>query len=103
MKKLECIIRPEKLNDVRSALRKTGIGGMTITKIEGFGKQRAIGRGSVEKVKVEVYVDDFQSDSIVEIVMKAAYTGNTGDGKIAVIPLDEIYRIRTRETGPRAI
>lgn len=103
MKKLECIIRPEKLDDVRSALRKTGIGGMTITKTEGFGKQRAIGRGSVNKVKVEVYVDDFQADSIVEIILKAAYTGNTGDGKIAIIPLEDIYRIRTGERGPRAI
>ena len=103
MKKLECIIRPEKLDDVKAALRKTGIGGMTITSIEGFGKSRAIGRGSVHKVKVEVYVDDFQSDAIVEIVKKAAYTGDTGDGKIAIIPLEKIYRIRTNETGPRAI
>ena len=103
MKKLECIIRPERLDDVKNALRKTGIGGITITNIGGFGKQRAIGRGSVEKVKVEIYVDDFQADSIVEIIMKAAYSGNTGDGKIAVIPLEEIYRIRTGEKGPRAI
>lgn len=103
MKKLECLIRPEKLDDVRSALRKTGIGGMTITSIEGFGKQRAIGRGSVSKIKVEVYVDDFQANSIVEIIMKAAHTGNTGDGKIAIIPLEDIHRIRTGEKGPRAI
>lgn len=103
MKKLECIIRLEKLDDVRSALRKTGIGGMTITNIEGFGKQRAIGRGSVKKIKVEVYVDDFQADSIIKIIMKAAHTGNTGDGKIAIIPLQEIHRIRTGERGPRAI
>ena len=103
MKKLECIIRPEKLDDVRSALRKTGIGGMTITKTEGFGRHRAIGRGSVNKVKVEVYVDDFQADSIREIIMKAAYTGDTGDGKIAIIPLEGIYRIRTGERGVKAI
>lgn len=103
MKKLECIIRPEKLDEVRSALRKTGIGGMTIIKIGGFGKQRAIGRGCVEKIKIEIYVDDFQAKSIIEIIMKAAYTGNTGDGKIAVIPLEKIYRIRTGEKGPRAI
>lgn len=103
MKKLECIIRPEKLDDVRAALRKTGIGGMTITHIEGFGKQRAIGRGSVNKVKVEVYVDDFQAKSILEIIMAAARSGNTGDGKIAIIPLEEIHRIRTGERGPKAI
>lgn len=103
MKKLECIIRPEKLDDVRAALRKTGIGGLTMTNIAGFGKSRAIGRGSVDKVKVEVYVDDFQADSIREIVMKAAYTGDTGDGKIAIIDLEEIYRIRTGEKGPKAI
>ena len=103
MKKLECIIRPEKLDDVRAALRKTGIGGMTIISIEGFGKQRAIGRGSVTKTKVEVYVDDFQANSIVEIILKAAYSGNTGDGKIAIIPLEDIYRIRTGERGPKAI
>ena len=103
MKKLECIIRPEKMDDVRAALRKTGIGGMTITNIEGFGKQRAIGRGSVNKVKVEVYVDDFQAKSILEIIMAAARSGNTGDGKIAIIPLEDIYRIKTGERGPRAI
>ncbi len=103
MKKLECIIRPEKLDDVRNALRKTGIGGMTITTVEGFGKSRAIGRGSIKNVKIEVYVDDFQADSMVDIVMKAAHTGNTGDGKIAIIPLEEIYRIRTGERGVRAV
>jgi nitrogen regulatory protein P-II 1 len=103
MKKIECIIRSEKLDDVRSALRKTGIGGLTITKIEGFGKQRAIGRGSVDKIKVEVYVDDFQADSIVEIMIKAARTGDIGDGKIAIIHLEDIYKIRTGEKGPKAI
>ncbi len=103
MKKLECIIRPEKLDDVRNALRKTGIGGMTITTVGGFGKSRAIGRGSVEKVKIEIYVDDFQADVTVEIVMKTAHTGDTGDGKIAIIPLEEIYRIRTGERGVRAV
>ncbi len=103
MKKLECIIRPEKLDDVKSALRKTGIGGMTITNIGGFGKSRAIGKGSVDKVKLEIYVDDFQADAILEIVMKAAYTGDTGDGKIALIPLEGIYRIRTGERGVKAI
>ncbi|MEE8360278.1 MAG: P-II family nitrogen regulator [Candidatus Omnitrophota bacterium] len=103
MKKLECIIRPEKLDDVRNALRKTGIGGMTITTVEGFGKSRAIGRGSVEKVKIEIYVDDFQADATVEIVIKVAHTGNTGDGKIAIIPLEEIHRIRTGERGVRAV
>ena len=103
MKKLECIIRTEKLDDVRNALRKTGVGGITITNIQGFGKSRAIGRGSVNKVKIEVYVDDFQANGILEIVMKAAYTGNTGDGKIAIIPLEGIYRIRTGEKGVKAI
>ena len=103
MKKLECIIRPEKLDEVRNAMRKTGIGGMTIIDVGGFGKQRAIGRGSVTKVMISIYVDDFQADSIVEIIKKVAYTGNTGDGKIAVIPLEKIYRIRTGEAGPRAI
>jgi len=103
MKKLECIIRPEKLDDVKAALRKTGIGGMSISKINGFGKSRAIGKGSVEKVRISIYVDDFQAKSIVEILMNAAYTGNTGDGKVAIIPLEEIYRIRTGEKGPKAI
>lgn len=103
MKKLECIIRQEKLEDVKAALRKTGIGGMTITNITGFGKSRAIGKGSVDKIKVEVYVDDFQADSTREIVMKAAHTGKTGDGKVAIIPLEGIYRIRTGEKGVKAI
>ncbi|NQT07124.1 MAG: P-II family nitrogen regulator [Candidatus Omnitrophica bacterium] len=103
MKKLECIIRPEKFDEVCAALRKTGVGGLTITKIQGFGKSRAIGRGSVDKVKIEVYVDDFQAKSIIEIIMHAAYSGKTGDGKIAIIPLEKIYRIRTGEKGARAI
>ena len=103
MKKLECIIRPEKLDDVRSALRKTGVGGMTVINARGFGKTRATGKGFTEKIRVDVYVDDFQADNIVQIIIKAAYTGNTGDGKIAVIPLKGIYRIRTGEKGVKAV
>ena len=103
MRKIECIIRPEKFNDVYQAVRKSGAGGMSVTEIKGFGNQRAPGKSLVKKIKIEIYVDAFQSEAIVETVMKAAGTGKIGDGKIAVICLEEIYRIRTGESGARAI
>ncbi len=103
MKKIECIIRPEKFNDVYQAIKKSGAGGMSVTEIEGFGNQRALGKSLVEKIKIEIYADAFQVEVLVDTIMKAARTGKIGDGKIAIISLEEIYRIRTGESGAQAI
>ena len=105
MKKIECVIRPEKFEAVREALRKSGAGGMTTYEVGGFGNQRARGRGLIKRLKLEIYVDDFQVESVIDIVMKAARTGvgETGDGKIAVFDLERLYRIRTGEEGAKAV
>lgn len=105
MKKIECIVRPEKFEAVREALRNSGIGGMSAYEVGGFGNQRARGKGSIKRMKLEIYTDDFQVDSVIDIVMKTARTGSgeTGDGKIAVFDLEKLYRIRTGEEGARAI
>ncbi len=103
MRKIECIIRPEKFDDVYQAIRNSGAGGMTVTEVEGFGNQKAPGQSLVSNIKIEIYVDLFQVDNMIETIMKAARTGKIGDGKIAVVCLDEIYRIRTGEKGARAI
>ena len=105
MKKIECVIRPEKFEAVREALRQSGVGGMTTYEVRGFGNQRARGKGLNKKVKLEIYADDFQADSVVDIVMRIARTppsGETGDGKIAVIDVEKLYRIRTGEEGAKA-
>lgn len=103
MKKIECIIRQEKFKDVYDAIRKSGIGGMTVTEVRGFGNQRAPGKELWNNVRIDLYVDEFQVDSTIELIMKAAHTGDTGDGKIAVIDLESLYRIRTGEEGASAI
>ena len=100
MKKIEAIVRKEKFQEVFEVLEKSGIGGMTITEAKGFGHHR---NGLKEKVKIEIYVDEFQVDKIVDMIRKVAKTGSTGDGKIAVLPLHKIYRIRTGEEGANAI
>jgi len=105
MKKIECVIKPERFEKVREALRKSGVGGMTAYEVGGFGNQRARGKGMLKRMKLEVYVDDFQVDSAVDIIMKNARTGSgeTGDGKVAVSDLDKLYRIRTGEEGAKAV
>ena len=106
MKKIECIIRPEKFDAVREALRLSGVGGLTTYAVKGFGNQRGRGKGLLKKIKLEIYADDFQADAVVDIVMKTARTGSsgeTGDGKIAVSDLEKLYRIRTGEEGAKAI
>lgn len=100
MKKIEAIVRKEKFEEVCKVLEKSGVGGMTVTEARGFGHHR---NGLKDKVKIEVYADEFQVDKVVEMIRRAAKTGTTGDGKVAVIPLDNIYRIRTGEDGARAI
>ena len=100
MKKIEAIVRKEKFEEVCKVLEKSGIGGMTVTEARGFGHHR---NGLKDKIKIEIYADEFQVDKVVEMIRRSAKTGMTGDGKIAIIPLENIYRIRTGEDGARAI
>ena len=112
VKLLTAIIKPFKLDDVRSALSERGIQGMTLTEVKGFGRQKGhteLYRGAeyvvdfLPKVKIEVAVDDDQLASVVEAVSEAAHTGKIGDGKIFVTELAEAIRIRTGETGGDAL
>ena len=112
MKKIEAIIRPEKLDDVRRALETAGYPGITITEIEGHGKQKGVTqqwRGEVYKVdllpktKVEIVVSDREQDKIVSAIQKVATTGNVGDGKVFVSDVSDAIRIRTNERGERAL
>ena len=112
MKKLECIIRPFKLEEVKEALSNVGVRGMTVSEVRGFGRSRGhteLYRGSeytiefVPKLKIEIVVAEENVDKVVEAVQTAASTGKIGDGKIFVIPIDETIRIRTGERGPAAI
>jgi nitrogen regulatory protein PII len=112
MKLVTAIIQPFKLEEVKEALRGTGIQGMTVSEVRGFGRQRGhteVYRGAeyqvdfVSKVKIEVVCDDGQLDQVVDTVMKMARTGQIGDGKIFVLPAEQVYRIRTGEMGRDAI
>ena len=113
MKKIEAIIRPEKLNDVKEALDDIGFHGMNITQVTGRGAQRGIvhqGRGGetvtvdmLPKAKVEVVVPDQAVDRVIDAIIAVAKTGNIGDGKIFVIPVEEAVRVRTGERGDVAI
>ncbi len=90
MRKIEAIVRKEKFQEVYDVLEKSGIGGMTITEAKGFGHHR---NGLKEKVKIEIYADEFQVDKVVDMIRRVAKTGASGDGKIAILPLHNIYRI----------
>lgn len=112
MKKIEAIIKPFKLDEVKDALQKAGIQGMTVCEVKGHGRQKGhteLYRGAeyivdfLPKVKLEVVVDDTQVQSVVDMIVNAAKTGKIGDGKIFVSNLEEIIRIRTGETGKAAI
>ena len=112
MKKLECIIRPFKLEEVKEALSNVGVRGMTVSEVRGFGRSRGhteLYRGSeytiefVPKLKIEIVVAEENVDKVVEAVQQTAATGKIGDGKIFVIPISETIRIRTGERGPAAI
>ena len=100
MKKIEAIVRKEKFSELYKVLEKSGIGGMTVIESKGFGHHR---NGLKEKVKIEIYADEFQVDKVVATIHQYAKTGTTGDGKIAILPLEKIYRIRTGEEGAGAI
>src|SRR5450432_1394269 len=112
MKKLEAIIKPFKLEEVKEALAELGIEGMTVTEVKGFGRQKGhteIYRGSeytvdfLPKIKIETVVADSQKDAAVAAIVKAAKTGKIGDGKIFVSTVEEAIRIRTDEKGDNAI
>lgn len=108
MKKIEAIIKPFKLEEVKEALASVGIQGLTVTEVKGFGRQKGhkeLYRGAeyvvefLPKVKLEVVVTDDKVESTIEAIVKAASTGRIGDGKIFVSPLEEAIRIRTGESG----
>jgi nitrogen regulatory protein P-II 1 len=100
MKKIEAIVRKEKFESVYKALESIGIGGLTAVPAHGFGNHRS---GLKEKMKIDIFCDEFQVDLIVETIRKTARTGLTGDGKIAVLDLEKLYRIRTGEEGASSI
>ena len=112
MKKIEAIIKPFKLDDVKTALHEIGISGMTVSEVRGFGRQKGhteVYRGAeyvidfLPKVKIEVVLDDALAARAVEAIMTAAKTDKIGDGKIFVTPIEEAVRIRTGERGPDAV
>ncbi len=112
MKKIEAIIKPFKLEDVKEALSGLGVEGMTVSEVKGFGRQKGhteIYRGSeytvdfLPKIKIEVVLAENMVASAVEAIVKAAKTGKIGDGKVFVSPIDNAVRIRTEETGEAAI
>ena len=112
MKKIEAIVKPFKLDEVKEALQGIGIQGMTVTEVKGFGRQKGhteLYRGAeyvvdfLPKIKLEVVVGDDLADKVVDAIVAAANTGRIGDGKIFVLPLEEVIRIRTGERGPDAV
>ena len=112
MKKVEAIIKPFKLDEVKEALSEIGVQGMTVTEVKGFGRtggKKEVYRGSayvvdfVPKVKIEIIVKDELVNQVLETISAAAKTGRIGDGKIFVLPIDEVIRIRTGEKGEDAI
>ncbi|CAN0248575.1 unnamed protein product [Discosporangium mesarthrocarpum] len=112
MKKIEAIIKPFKLDDVKEALGGLGVEGLTVTEVKGFGRQKGhteLYRGAeyvvdfLPKIKLEVVIDDDKTDAVIEAIVAAANTGKIGDGKIFVMPLEEAVRIRTGERGSAAV
>ena len=112
MKKIEAIIKPFKLEEVKESLAEVGIQGMTVTEVKGFGRQKGhteIYRGSeytvdfLPKVKIEIIVDDEQASTVAEAIVKSANTGKIGDGKVFISHVEEAIRIRTGETGSSAV
>ena len=112
MKKIEAIIKPFKLDDVKEQLNEIGIQGMTISEVKGYGRQKGhkeIYRGAeyvvdfVPKIKIEIIVDKDRTDEVVNTICNAANTGKIGDGKIFVLPVDQVVRVRTGERGIDAL
>ena len=112
MKKVEAIIKPFKLDDVKEALAKAGVEGMTVSDVKGFGRQKGhteLYRGAeyevsfLPKIKIEMVLEDAKARQVVEVLKRAAQTGKIGDGKISLMPVDEAVRIRTGEHGGSAL
>ena len=112
MQKIEAVIKPFKIEEVRKALEELGIGGMTVSEVKGYGRQHGhteLYRGAeyvvdfLPKLKIELVVTDDMTDNVVEAIIANAKTGKIGDGKIFVSPITKAYRIRTGETGDEAL
>ena len=112
MKKIEAVIKPFKLDEVREALSEVGVSGLTVTEVKGFGRQKGhteLYRGAeyvvdfLPKVKIEIVVADGEVDNAIDAIIKAARTGKIGDGKIFVSAVEQVVRIRTGETGEAAV
>ena len=112
MKLITAVIKPFKLDEVKDALKAAGVAGITVTEVQGFGRQSGhteVYRGAeytvdfVPKVRVEVLIDDLDAGSVIDVVLKAAQTGRIGDGKIWSIPVDDVVRVRTGERGHDAL
>ncbi len=112
MKKIEAIIKPFKLDEIKEALQDIGLQGITVVEAKGFGRQKGhteLYRGAeygvdfLPKVKIELVIEDTKLDAAIEAIQAAAYTGRNGDGKIFIYNIEEVIRIRTGERGPEAI
>ncbi|MDF1580117.1 MAG: P-II family nitrogen regulator [Desulfuromonadales bacterium] len=112
MRKIEAIIKPFKLDEVKEALSEVGVQGITVSEVKGFGRQKGhteLYRGAeyvvdfIPKIKMEIIVGDDMVNQVIEVIAEAAKTGRIGDGKIFVTPVDQIVRIRTGETGEDAV
>ena len=112
MKLISAIIKPFKLDDVKEALRGIGVAGMTVSEVQGFGRQRGhteVYRGTeytvafVPKIKVEVVVDDADAQGVATAIVDAARTDKIGDGKVWIMPVEQVFRVRTGEAGPDAL
>jgi nitrogen regulatory protein P-II 1 len=112
MKLITAILKPFKLDDVKSALQSYGINGMTVSEASGFGRQKGhteVYRGAeytvdlVPKIRLEVLVDSSEADAVIDVIVKAASTGSIGDGKVWATPVDQVVRVRTGERGTDAI
>jgi nitrogen regulatory protein PII len=112
VKLVVAIVKPFKVEDVKEALREVGVAGLTVSEARGFGRQRGhteVYRGAeyqidfIPKARIEVMVDDDQVDGVIDAIVKSARTGKIGDGKVAVLPLEEVVRIRTGESGTEAL
>ena len=112
MKQVTAIIKPFKLDEVREALAEVGVNGLTVTEVKGFGRQKGhteVYRGAeytvdlIPKIRLEVLADDAEVQSIIDVIVNTAATGNIGDGKVWAIPIEQVVRVRTGEQGSEAI
>jgi nitrogen regulatory protein P-II 1 len=112
MKLITAIVKPHRLDEVKTALQEIGVHGLTVTEASGYGRQRGhteVYRGAeyrvdlVPKVRIEVVVEDAAADAVIEGIVKAAQTGKIGDGKVWVVPVETVVRVRTGERGPDAL